>query len=159
MGSSVSSSPKKTSIKVKFTVQTTIISLLMVALVVMIVLVRMSINEILESQSRNSLCQLLANELKQSSEDLSNNSRMYVVSNGNETYYREYNDIVAWRSGLAPRPSHLAANLFPGVTIHMLDLLESVGFTEDELSTVETSLIVSESLARTEHQADRKSVV
>ena len=76
MGSSVSSSLKKTSIKVKFTVQTTIISLLMVALVVMIVLVRMSINEILESQSRNSLCQLLANELKQSSEDLSNNSRM-----------------------------------------------------------------------------------
>ena len=153
MGSSVSSSLKKTSIKVKFTVQTTIISLLMVALVVMIVLVRMSINEILESQSRNSLCQLLANELKQSSEDLSNNSRMYVISNGNETYYREYNDIVAWRSGLAPRPSHLAENLFPGVTIHMLNLLESVGFTEDELSTVETSLIVSESLARTEHQA------
>lgn len=153
MGSSVSSSLKRTSIKVKFTVQTTIISLLMVALVVMIVLVRMSINEILESQSRNSLCQLLANELKQSSEDLSNNSRMYVVSNGNETYYREYNDIVAWRSGLAPRPSHLAENLFPGVTIHMLDLLESVGFTEDELSTVETSLIVSESLARTEYQA------
>ena len=153
MGSSVASFTKKTSIKVKFTVQTTIISLLMVALVAMIVMVRLSINEILESQNRNSLCQLLANELKQSSEDLSNNSRMYVVSNGNETYYREYNDIVAWRSGLAPRPSHLAENMFPGVTIHMLDLLEQVGFTEDELATVETSLIVSESLARTEHQA------
>ena len=108
MGSSVASFTKKTSIKVKFTVQTTIISLLMVALVAMIVMVRLSINDILESQNRNSLCQLLANELKQSSEDLSNNSRMYVVSNGNETYYREYNDIVAWRSGLAPRPSHLA---------------------------------------------------
>ena len=153
MGSSVASFTKKTSIKVKFTVQTTIISLLMVALVAMIVMVRLSINDILESQNRNSLCQLLANELKQSSEDLSNNSRMYVVSNGNETYYREYNDIVAWRSGLAPRPSHLAENMFPGVTIHMLDLLEQVGFTEDELATVETSLIVSESLARTEHQA------
>ena len=153
MDSSVASSTKKTSIKVKFTVQTTIISLLMVALVVMIVLVRMSINEILESQNRNSLCQLLANELKQTSQDLSNNSRMYVVSNGNETYYREYNDIVAWRTGLAPRPSHLAENLYPGVTIHMLDLLETVGFNEDELATVETSLIVSESLARTEHQA------
>ena len=81
MGSSVASFTKKTSIKVKFTVQTTIISLLMVALVAMIVMVRLSINDILESQNRNSLCQLLANELKQSSEDLSNNSRMYVVSN------------------------------------------------------------------------------
>ena len=153
MGSSASSSLKKTSIRVKFTVQTTIISLLMVGLIAMIVMVRISINDILKNQERNSLCQLLANELKQSSEDLSNNSRMYVVSNGNETYYREYNEIVAWRSGLAPRPSNLAENLFPGVTIHSLDLLKMVGFTEDELITVETSLIVSESLARTEQQA------
>ncbi len=153
MGSSASSSLKKTSIRVKFTVQTTIISLLMVGLIAMIVMVRISINDILQNQERNSLCQLLADELKQSSEDLSNNSRMYVVSNGNETYYREYNEIVAWRSGLAPRPSNLAENLFPGVTIHSLDLLKMVGFTEDELITVETSLIVSESLARTEQQA------
>ncbi|MEE0133884.1 MAG: methyl-accepting chemotaxis protein [Treponema sp.] len=153
MGLSATSSRKKTSIKVKFVIQSTAIIIMMSVLIAMVVMVRLSVNKILASQERNSLCQLLANELKQSSEDLSNNSRMYVVSNGNETYYREYNDIVAWRSGLAPRPSNLAENLYPGVTIHLLDLLETVGFTEDELATVETSLIVSESLARTEHQA------
>ena len=153
MGLSATSSRKKTSIKVKFVIQSTAIIIMMSVLIAMVVMVRLSVNKILASQERNSLCQLLANELKQSSEDLSNNSRMYVVSNGNETYYREYNDIVAWRSGLAPRPSNLAENLYPGVTIHLLDLLETVGFTEDELATVETSLVVSESLARTEHQA------
>lgn len=153
MSLSATSSRKKTSIKVKFVIQSTAIIIMMSVLIAMVVMVRLSVNKILASQERNSLCQLLANELKQSSEDLSNNSRMYVVSNGNETYYREYNDIVAWRSGLAPRPSNLAENLYPGVTIHLLDLLETVGFTEDELATVETSLIVSESLARTEHQA------
>lgn len=146
-------SKKQSSIKMRFIVQSTAIILMMVCLIGMIVMVRISINDILHTHEKTSVCQLLANELRQSSEDLSNNSRMFVVSGGNERYSNEYEDILAWRSGRAPRPSNLADNLFPGETINLVDLLEQVGFTEEELVTVETSLALSDGLGKTEAQA------
>lgn len=146
-------SKKQSSIKMRFIVQSTAIILMMVCLIGMIVMVRISINDILHTHEKTSVCQLLANELRQSSEDLSNNSRMFVVSGGDEIYSNEYEDILAWRSGRAPRPSNLADNLFPGETINLVDLLEQVGFTEEELVTVENSLALSDGLGKTEAQA------
>lgn len=153
MRAAVSVSQKQSSIKTRFVVQSTAIILMMMCLIGMIVMVRISINDILHTHEKTSVCQLLANELRQSSEDLSNNSRMFVVSGGNEIYSNEYDDILAWRSGRAPRPSNLAENLFPGETINLVDLLEQVGFTEEELITVETSLVLSDGLGKTETQA------
>lgn len=153
MRAAVSVSQKQSSIKTRFVVQSTAIILMMMCLIGMIVMVRISINDILHTHEKTSVCQLLANELRQSSEDLSNNSRMFVVSGGNEIYSNEYDDILAWRSGRAPRPSNLAENLFPGETINLVDLLEQVGFTEEELVTVETSLVLSDGLGKTETQA------
>lgn len=153
MRAAVSVSQKQSSIKTRFVVQSTAIILMMMCLIGMIVMVRISINDILHTHEKTSVCQLLANELRQSSEDLSNNSRMFVVSGGNEIYSNEYDDILAWRSGRAPRPSNLAENLFPGETINLVDLLEQVGFTEEELITVETSLALSDGLGKTEAQA------
>ena len=153
MRAAVSVSQKQSSIKTRFVVQSTAIILMMMCLIGMIVMVRISINDILHTHEKTSVCQLLANELRQSSEDLSNNSRMFVVSGGNEIYSNEYDDILAWRSGRAPRPSNLAENLFPGETINLVDLLEQVGFTEEELITVETSLALSDGLGKTETQA------
>ena len=144
MRAAVSVSQKQSSIKTRFVVQSTAIILMMMCLIGMIVMVRISINDILHTHEKTSVCQLLANELRQSSEDLSNNSRMFVVSGGNDIYSNEYDDILAWRSGRAPRPSNLAENLFPGETINMMDLLKRVGFTEEELVTVETSLVLSD---------------
>lgn len=153
MRAAVSVSQKQSSIKTRFVVQSTAIILMMMCLIGMIVMVRISINDILHTHEKTSVCQLLANELRQSSEDLSNNSRMFVVSGGNDIYSNEYDDILAWRSGRAPRPSNLAENLFPGETINMMDLLKRVGFTEEELVTVETSLVLSDGLGKTETQA------
>ena len=153
MGASNLASKKQSSIKMRFVVQSTAIILMMMCLIGMIVMVRISINDILHTHEKTSVCQLLANELRQSSADLSNNSRMYVVSGGNEIYSNEYDDILAWRSGRAPRPTNLAENLFPGETINMMDLLKRVGFTEEELITVETSLALSDGLGKTEAQA------
>lgn len=153
MRAAVSVSQKQSSIKTRFVVQSTAIILMMMCLIGMIVMVRISINDILHTHEKTSVCQLLANELRQSSEDLSNNSRMFVVSGGNDIYSNEYDDILAWRSGRAPRPSNLAENLFPGETINMMDLLKRVGFTEEELITVETSLVLSDGLGKTETQA------
>ena len=153
MRAAVSVSQKQSSIKTRFVVQSTAIILMMMCLIGMIVMVRISINDILHTHEKTSVCQLLANELRQSSEDLSNNSRMFVVSGGHDIYSNEYDDILAWRSGRAPRPSNLAENLFPGETINMMDLLKRVGFTEEELVTVETSLVLSDGLGKTETQA------
>ena len=147
-----SAQKKNSSIRSNFIIQSTIIIAMMMVLIVSIVMVRITINDILENQEKTSICQLLANEVRQSSEDLTNACRMYIVS-GSESHYNEYNEIAAWRSGRAPRPTNIAENLFPGETISLLELLERSGFTETELSTVETSLVVSDSLAKTEQQA------
>ena len=152
MKSPNSAQKKNSSIRSNFIIQSTIIIAMMMVLIVSIVMVRITINDILENQEKTSICQLLANEVRQSSEDLTNACRMYIVS-GSESHYNEYNEIAAWRSGRAPRPTNIAENLFPGETISLLELLERSGFTETELSTVETSLVVSDSLAKTEQQA------
>lgn len=144
---------KRDSLQRKFVAQSTIIIFMMCVLIAMIVMVRITINDILENQEKANVCQLLANEVKQSSEDLTNACRMYIVSGGDETHFREYNEIVGWRSGTAPRPTNLSDNLFPGETISLMDLLERSGFIQKELDTVETALIVSDNLAKTEIQA------
>lgn len=153
MKSPNSSQKKSASIRSKFILQSTIIIAMMIGLIVLIIMVRRTINDILENQEKANICQLLANEVRQSSEDLTNACRMYIVSGGEESHYNEYHEIVSWRAGESPRPTNLADNLFPGETISLMDLLERSGFTESELSTVETSLIVSDNLAKTEHQA------
>lgn len=152
MKSSSPTQKKGSSVRSNFIVQSTIIISMMITIIVSIIMVRITINDILENQEEMSICQLLAIEVRQSSEDLTNACRMYIVS-GEESYYNEYNEIVAWRSGMAPRPTNIAENLFPGETISLMDLLERSGFTDTELSTVETSLVVSDSLAKTERQA------
>ena len=144
---------KRDSLQRKFVAQSTIIIMMMFILIAKIVMVRITINDILENQEKANVCQLLANEVRQSSEDLTNACRMYIVSGGATLHYNEYNDIVGWRSGTAPRPTNLSDNLFPGETISLMDLLERSGFIQSELDTVETSLIVSDNLAKTEIQA------
>ena len=144
---------KRDSLQSKFVVQSTIIIMMMFILIAMIVMIRITINDILENQEKVNVCQLLANEVKQSSEDLTNACRMFIVSGGDILHYNEYNDIVGWRSGAAPRPTNLSDNLFPGETISLMDLLERSGFIQSELDTVETALIVSDNLAKTEIQA------
>ncbi|MBR2361830.1 MAG: HAMP domain-containing protein [Spirochaetaceae bacterium] len=148
-----SQTQKRTSLRHQFIAQSSVIIFMMLVLVCMIVMVRITINDILENQEKANVCQLLANEVRQSSEDLTNACRMYIVSGGDTIHSNEYNDIVGWRSGTAPRPTNLSDELFPGETISLIDLLERSGFIKEELDVVETALILSDNLARTELQA------
>ena len=148
-----SQTQKRTSLRHQFIAQSSVIIFMMLVLVCMIVMVRITINDILENQEKANVCQLLANEVRQSSEDLTNACRMYIVSGGDTIHSNEYNDIVGWRSGTAPRPTNLSDELFPGETISLIDLLERSGFIKEELDVVETALILSDNLAKTELQA------
>ncbi|MBO5124988.1 MAG: HAMP domain-containing protein [Spirochaetaceae bacterium] len=148
-----SQTQKRASLRHQFIAQSSVIIFMMLVLVCMIVMVRITINDILENQEKANVCQLLANEVRQSSEDLTNACRMYIVSGGDTIHSNEYNDIVGWRSGTAPRPTNLSDELFPGETISLIDLLERSGFIKEELDVVETALILSDNLAKTELQA------
>ncbi|MBR2462571.1 MAG: HAMP domain-containing protein [Spirochaetaceae bacterium] len=148
-----SQTQKRASLRHQFIAQSSVIIFMMLVLVCMIVMVRITINDILENQEKANVCQLLANEVRQSSEDLTNACRMYIVSGGDTIHSNEYKDIVGWRSGTAPRPTNLSDELFPGETISLIDLLERSGFIKEELDVVETALILSDNLAKTELQA------
>ena len=141
------------SLKTNFTLQVVSICTLMALMVIMLIQVRISQHRLELDQAKATLCQLLATEVKQSSEDLTRACRMFIVSGGSKTFLDEYNGILGWRSGTAPRPSNLPANMHPGERIDMVSLLERSGFTRDELAIVEKALEDSNELAVLEVQA------
>lgn len=102
------------SLKTNFTLQVVSICTLMALMVIMLIQVRISQHRLELDQAKATLCQLLATEVKQSSEDLTRACRMFIVSGGSKTFLDEYNGILGWRSGTAPRPSNLPANMHPG---------------------------------------------
>ncbi len=145
-------STKKKSLRIKFVVLAVVLVSIMVLLAGMNIAGRVILNRLLENYDNASVLQLLATELKQSSEDLTNNCRMYIVS-GDKAYLDEYNKIIDWRTGAAPRPSNLPEALFPGEAIPMLELLRMAGFLPEELEIVSDSMALSVSLAELERQA------
>lgn len=145
-------STKKKSLRIKFVVLAVVLVSIMVLLAGMNIAGRVILNRLLENYDNASVLQLLATELKQSSEDLTNNCRMYIVS-GDKAYLDEYNKIIDWRTGAAPRPSNLPESLFPGEAIPMLELLRMAGFLPEELEIVSDSMALSVSLAELERQA------
>jgi len=104
---------------------------------------------------------LLADELRQSSDDLTRLARTYVVD-GNPRWEQQYNEIVAIRSGKQPRPAHYeriywdfrAADIAPasavGEAVPLLELMKRGGFTEGELGKLAESAANSDDLVRTE---------
>ncbi len=141
------------SLRMNFTLQVISICALMAFMVIMLIQVRITQRKLEQDQARATLCQLLATEVKQSSEDLTRACRMYIVSGGSKTFLDEYNNILGWRSGTAPRPTTLPANMHPGERIEMVALLERSGFTQEELAIVEKALEDSNELAVLEVQA------
>ncbi len=109
---------------------------------------------------------LLADELLQSSEDLTNLARYYVVT-GDPKYERYFFQIIDIRDGKQPRPlnhsasySHLliAGDILPAAVEHgekvsLLDLMRREGFSDEEFKLLEESKENSDGLVRLEKQA------
>jgi methyl-accepting chemotaxis protein len=83
----------------------------------------------------------LANELRQSSDELTRMARTYVLT-GDPAYEQEYWQILAVRNGEKPRPD--------GRTVALRTLMEDQGFTADELSKLQEAEDNSNALVTTE---------
>lgn len=107
---------------------------------------------------------LLANELRQSSNDLSSMVRAYVVT-GDPIYQQHYQEILDIRNGAKPRPINYQ-NIYwdlvlkddnrPRGTesaIALLELFQRAGFTADELAKLSEAKRNSDTLTQTEFRA------
>ena len=107
---------------------------------------------------------LLADELRQSSDDLTRLARTYVVT-ADPAYEAQYLDVVAIRAGQKPRPAQYhriywdfvaAGDKAPRAgetSVALLDLMRQAGFTADELGKLDEAAGKSDGLIQMEVQA------
>ncbi|MDH2916946.1 MAG: ATP-binding protein, partial [Gallionella sp.] len=104
---------------------------------------------------------LLADELRQSSDDLTRMVRTYVVT-GDPIYKKHYQDILDIREGKIPRPdgyqdiyrdmelSNAPPHSGSGQAIALLELMRQAGFTDQELAKLAQAKANSDGLTTTE---------
>ena len=133
------------------------------ATLTMLSLLRVSSKEAEAKKAADSRYQsyLLADELRQSSDDLTRLARTYVVT-GEAAYEQQYMDILAIRNGQKPRPQHyeriywdfVAAGApvpsSSGQTIALSELMKRAGFTDQEFAKLKEAEANSNELVRTE---------
>jgi methyl-accepting chemotaxis protein len=104
---------------------------------------------------------LLADELRQSSDDLTRLARTYVAT-GEERWEKQYFEILDIRGGRRARPQHYERiywdfraaedqSVSPaGETIALIDLMKRSGFSDQELAKLAEAKANSDDLVRTE---------
>ncbi|PXW85398.1 methyl-accepting chemotaxis protein [Nitrosomonas sp. Nm84] len=104
----------------------------------------------------------LADEMRQSSDDLTRLARTYVVSGGEAKWEKQYFEILDIRNGKIPRPQGYeqiywdfrAADIDPskgqGETIALIDLMKKYGISEIELAKLSEAQANSNELVQTE---------
>ncbi|MBF1029452.1 MAG: hypothetical protein HXK91_04410, partial [Lachnospiraceae bacterium] len=122
-----------------------------------------SIKKLIAAQENYTDSLKLAEELRQSSDDLTNFARLYVQT-GNEKYKEIYMDIVNIRAGKQARPVGYNADFWStvpedvkaavanteGEPIKLTDLMRKQGFTDDEMDLLQQASDLSTKLAETE---------
>jgi len=94
----------------------------------------------------------LADEFRQTSQDLTRLGRNYVITS-NEKYKDAYWNIVNWRSGKASRPKGAHKDLHPGENKPQKDIMAELHFSELEMDLLNQANTLSNSLIATETQA------
>lgn len=135
-----------------------------VSLIVTAVLFNKSTNDLATAHENRYKSYLLADELRQSSDDLTRLGRMYVITK-DVSYKDQYMDILAIRNGEKPRPQEYnriywdfvaGGDLKPrpdGITAPLLDLMKQEGFTEAEFEQLEKAKNNSDGLVNIEVEA------
>ena len=108
---------------------------------------------------------LLADELRQSSDDLTRMAQLYVVS-GDPRQLQYYQDILDIRDGKKPRPVNYSSIYWDLVlatgtpprpdseqTRALLELMRDAGFTDQELDILSKAKVFSDRLTQTEREA------
>jgi methyl-accepting chemotaxis protein len=114
-----------------------------------------------EANSSRYQSYLLADELRQSSDDLTRLARTYVVT-ADPAYEKQYFDILAIRNGKQARPQHyeriywdfVAAGIVKpspdGTTIALQELMKKAGFSDAEFAKLAEAQANSNDLVKTE---------
>lgn len=117
--------------------------------------------KLIESQDKRYQSYLLADELRQSSDDLTRLARTYVVTQ-NPLYEKMYTSIIDIRNGKKPRPAHYERIYWDlvlkdgdkprkdTVTIPLQTLMENIGFTEQEFVKLKEAQQNSDGLIKNE---------
>lgn len=136
-------------------------AVLLVAIIAMVLALMANQTALRESQERRYQSYLAADELRQSSDDLTRLARTYVVT-GNDIYEEMYWEILAIRNGEAPRPENyhriywdlvLDMNVRPRGSTEasaLQDRMRDLGFTEAEFALLAESQANSDALVYTE---------
>lgn len=111
----------------------------------------------LEQTSRSEaryLSYILADEFRQTSQDLTRLCRSYIAT-GEQRYFDAYWDIVKWRSGEIARPSSVDYHLYPNTVRKQSDIMKELNFSAQEFSLLDEASNNSNALIATEDQAMR----
>jgi methyl-accepting chemotaxis protein len=105
---------------------------------------------------------LLADELRQSSDDLTRLARTFVVSNAEAKWEQQYFEILDIRNGKRPRPQDYERIYWdfraagseaprpPGAAVPLTELMKQAGFTAQELAKLDEAKANSDALVKTE---------
>lgn len=116
-----------------------------------------------ESQENRYQSYLVADELRQSSDDLTRLARVYVTTGGEQKYEKMYWDVLAIRNGEMPRPEKYHGIYWDLMveygkkpkpdsdrTIALQRIMEELGFSEAEFKALKTAQTNSNKLVETE---------
>jgi PAS domain S-box-containing protein len=95
-----------------------------------------ALDEVQSAQERRYQSYLLADELRQSSDDLTRFARTYAVT-GNDRFERYFNQVLDIRDGRLSRPDHYQGIYWDLV---VADLLPEPGSAEDEIASLENRM-------------------
>ncbi|AYC34683.1 methyl-accepting chemotaxis protein [Pseudomonas cavernae] len=133
-------------------------------LCLLVVLLINNQKQLSERQENRNQSYLLADELRQSSDDLTRMARTLAVT-GDARYEKLYHQILAIRNGQEPRPQGYQhpyldfivagqdSDTEPGQAMPLLELMRRQGFTEAELAKLAEADAASNALVKIETQA------
>lgn len=107
-----------------------------------------------ERSNSRYLSYILAEEFRQTSQDLTRLCRTYIAT-GNQKYFDAYWAIVKWRSGETPRPNNVDKHLYPNMIRKQSDIMTELKFSPAEFSLLKQANDNSNALIATEDQAMR----
>ncbi|MGC3987128.1 MAG: methyl-accepting chemotaxis protein [Pseudorhodoferax sp.] len=151
---------KRFSIKYMFVLAALLVGTALVLAGLCIVQLGNAAAAVAQAQQARYVSYLLADELRQSSDDLTRLARTYVVS-GDPKWEQQYLEVLDIRNGKKPRPANYekiywdfrAAGQVPagaGPAVPLTDLMRQAGFTEAEFGKLEQAQANSNDLVRTE---------
>ncbi len=159
------------SLKKVLTIGATVVSIMVVIVIAALFVLKATQEDLIEQHAIRYLSYQAADELRQSSDDLTKLARLYVINKKSEPdqaeeYLREYNAILDIRNGKVPRPlnynmifwdlaaiDHKNPRGDSGVTKSLIDIMKDLNFTDEEFSLLDKSAANSNGLVNTELMA------